>query len=131
MRAMKKRNRPLAPLLAMRTHHRELDERYNRTRCDTDLKYALTRFELKVEPALFGLRTIMDESVQFCANHRRTAETVILPAVECHLSEFDQAPIDAALESRPDASAMQHRRRAPGSLYRLITKAVRAVGRIY
>ncbi len=79
MRAMKKRNRPLAPLLAMRTHHRELDERYNRTRCDTDLKYALTRFELKVERALFGLRTIMDESVEFCANHRRTGETVILP----------------------------------------------------
>ncbi|WP_061165242.1 hemerythrin domain-containing protein [Caballeronia temeraria] len=93
-----------------------------------DLEHALTRFELKGQAALFGLRTIMEEYVEFCANHRRVEETVILPAVERHLTDVDWARIDAAAGDRSDPF---HEATFEGesfeSLYRLIAKAVPAV----
>jgi hemerythrin-like domain-containing protein len=94
-----------------------------------DLEHALTRFELKGESALFGLRTIMEEYVEFCANHRRVEETVILPATERYLSELDWARIDAALDNRSDPfREATFEGESLESLYRLIAKAVPAVG---
>ncbi|WP_321801784.1 hemerythrin domain-containing protein [Caballeronia sp. J97] len=93
-----------------------------------DLEHALTRFELKGEAALFGLRTIMEEYVEFCENHRRVEETVILPAALRHLLDVDWARIDAAIDRRFDPfREATFEGESLESLYRLIAKAVPAV----
>lgn len=92
-----------------------------------NLEHALTRFELKGEAVLLGLRTLMEQYVEFCANHRRVEEAVILPAAERYLSERDWARIDAAVEARSDPfGEATFEGESLESLYRLIANAVPA-----
>jgi hemerythrin-like domain-containing protein len=94
-----------------------------------NLEHALTRFELKGEAVLFGLRTLMEQYIEFCANHRRVEETLILPAAERLLSEGEWAAIDAAFEDRVDPfGEATFEGESLDSLYRLIVNTVPAVG---
>ena len=94
-----------------------------------DLEHALTRFELKGGAALQGLRALMEQYVDFCANHRRLEETVILPAAESMLSASDWARIDAAFSDRADPfSETSFEGESLDSLYRLIAHAVPVLG---
>ncbi|BAO86417.1 hemerythrin domain-containing protein [Caballeronia cordobensis] len=93
-----------------------------------NLEHALTRFELKGDAVLLGLRTLMEQYVNFCTNHRRVEETVILPAVERFLSESDWARIDAIVENRLDPFGdATFEGESLESLYRLIVHAVPAI----
>ncbi|SAL82978.1 hemerythrin HHE cation binding domain-containing protein [Caballeronia arvi] len=96
-----------------------------------DLEHALTRFELKGNVALPGLRSSMEKYVAFCANHRRIEDTVILPAAERFLSERDWAQIDAAFAHYWDPfSEATFEGESLDNLYRLIANAVPALGTI-
>ncbi|SAK91461.1 hemerythrin HHE cation binding domain-containing protein [Caballeronia hypogeia] len=89
-----------------------------------NLEQSLTRFELKGEAALPGLRTLMDQYVGFCANHRRVEETVILPVAGRLLSESDWAQMDAACSDHLDPfGAASSEGESFESLYRLIVNA--------
>jgi len=121
---------------ALRRHTHDFDDVLNELQCQHtegetrlhDLEHALTRFELKGEPALAVLRTLMEEYVEFCANHRRVEERVILPAAARFLSESDWARIDAAIEDHTDPfSEATFEGESFESLYRLIANAVPAV----
>lgn len=105
--------------------HREHIEGEARLR---DLEHALTRFELKGKAAVSGLRTLMEQYVDFCAHHRRVEETVILPAAQRFLSDADWAHFDAAVENRSDPfREATFEGESLESLYRLIANAVPAV----
>ncbi|WP_341866747.1 hemerythrin domain-containing protein [Caballeronia ptereochthonis] len=94
-----------------------------------NLEHALTRFELKGEAVLPGLRTLMEQYVAFCANHRRVEETLILPAAGRLLPERDWAQLDAALENRSDPfGEATFEGESLESLYRLVAHAVPALG---
>lgn len=121
---------------ALRTRTDDFDDVLDELKCEhmegdlrlRNLEHALTRFELKGEAVLLGLRTLMEQYVDFCANHRRVEETVILPAVERFLSESDWARIDAAVENRLDPFGdATFEGESLESLYRLIVNAVPAV----
>lgn len=94
-----------------------------------NLEHALTRFELKGESVVFGLRTLMEQYVGFCDNHRRVEETLVLPAAERYLSQSDWETVDAAFEDRTDPfGEATFEGESLESLYRLIVSAVPAVG---
>ncbi|MFM0053043.1 hemerythrin domain-containing protein [Caballeronia grimmiae] len=94
-----------------------------------NLEHALTRFELKGESVLFGLRALLEQYVAFCANHRRVEETLILPATAQLLSESDWALIDSAFDQRSDPfGEATFEGESLDSLYRLISSTVPAVG---
>ncbi|AET93510.1 hemerythrin HHE cation binding domain-containing protein [Burkholderia sp. YI23] len=106
----------------LRCEHVEGDARLR------NLEHALTRFELKGDSVLPGLRTLMEQYVEFCANHRRVEEAVILPAADRFFTESDWALIDAAAEKRLDPfGEATFEGETLGSLYRLIANAVPAV----
>ena len=72
--------------------------------------------------------TLMEQYVDFCANHRRVEEAVILPAAERFLSESDWASIDAAVENRLDPfGETTFEGESLESLYRLLAHAVPAI----
>ena len=94
-----------------------------------NLEHALTRFELKGESVLFGLRTLLEQYVAFCANHRRVEETLILPATAQLLSEDDWALINAAFDQRSDPfGEATFEGESLDSLYRLISSTVPTIG---
>ncbi|WP_277183279.1 hemerythrin domain-containing protein [Caballeronia sp. BR00000012568055] len=94
-----------------------------------NLEHALTRFELKGEAVLFGLRTLLEQYAAFCANHRRVEETLIMPAAQRLLSAQDWEQIDAAFESRSDPFGdATFEGESLDSLYRLIASTVPTVG---
>ncbi|KND55270.1 Hemerythrin HHE cation binding region [Candidatus Paraburkholderia kirkii] len=94
-----------------------------------NLEHALTRFELKGEAVLPGLRTPMEQYVAFCANHRRVEETFVLPAARRLLSEGDWARLDTVLADRSDSfGEATFEGESLESLYRLIAHAVPALG---
>ncbi|SAL81959.1 hemerythrin HHE cation binding domain-containing protein [Caballeronia choica] len=94
-----------------------------------NLEHALTRYELKGDPVLRGLQTLMEQYVEFCANHRRVEEEIILPATRRFLTESDWAQIDAAFEGRSDPfGEATFEGESLESLYRLIANAVPAIG---
>jgi hemerythrin-like domain-containing protein len=93
-----------------------------------NLERALTRFELKGKSVAVGLRTLMEQYIAFCGNHRRLEESLILPAAERYLSQSDWEKIDAAFEDRTDPFGdATFEGESLESLYRLIISAVPAV----
>jgi hemerythrin-like domain-containing protein len=121
---------------ALRSRTDDFDEVLDELQCEhiegdvrlRNLEHALTRFELKGEAALLGLRTLMEKYVNFCANHRRVEDTVIIPAAQRFLSESDWVRIDAIVENRLDPFGdATFEGESLESLYRLIVNAVPAV----
>ena len=121
---------------ALRSRTDDFDDVLDELQCEhiegdvrlRNLEHALTRFELKGEAVLLGLRTLMEQYVDFCANHRRVEETVIIPAAERFLTEADWACLDAAVERRLDPfGEATFEGESLASLYRLIANAVPAV----
>jgi hemerythrin-like domain-containing protein len=121
---------------ALRSRTDEFDDVLDELQCEhvegdarlRNLEHALTRFELKGEAVLPGLRTLMEQYVAFCANHRRVEEAFILPAARRYLSEGDWASMDAAVAQRLDPFGdATFEGESLESLYRLIANAVPAV----
>ena len=123
----------------LRSRTDDLDDVLDELQCEhvegdvrmRNLEHALTRYELKGEAALLGLRTLMEQYVAFCAEHRRVEETVILPAAGRFLSQADWTRIDAAVGHRldPFGEATFEGESLEG-LYRLIANAVPAVAEV-
>ena len=67
-----------------------------------NVEHALTRYELKGEPAFPALRILAREYAEFYLKHRRLEEEVILPAARRLLTSEDWVEIDAAFGANRD-----------------------------
>jgi hemerythrin-like domain-containing protein len=124
---------------ALRNRTDDFDEVLDELQCEhiegdvrlRNLEHALTRYELKGDAALLNMRTLMEQYVAFCSNHRRVEEALILPAAERFLTEADWTKINAAFERRYDPfGETTFDGESLDSLYRLIANAVPAAGEI-
>lgn len=110
-------------LAELEAQHAEGDARVR------DLEHALTRYELKGEPAFPELRALVQEYADFYLKHRSLEEEVILPAARRLLTKGDWAEIDAVFGVNRDPFDGVKLEEDLGKLFSMIVKTIPEVDR--
>jgi hemerythrin-like domain-containing protein len=89
-----------------------------------NLEHALTRYELKGEPAFPALRALVLEYAEFYLKHRCLEEELILPAARRLLTKEDWAEIDAVFGANRDPFDGVKLEEDLGRLFSMIVKTM-------